>query len=157
VTDRVLVGCRADEDIPDVLGVDICVLAEFDIDLLIESVDKEVKHLLFGEFVGCLVWLHQPTKQPIHLTRFVNYWHLITIKRQCLVESLLNRRSSIERLIGSVVVVVVPEPSQPAPSAGWTPPPERLKAVDPHRHGLEPLLDKIPLAVVESTTEIETS
>ena len=47
MTDRVLVGCRADEDVPDILGVDIGVLAEFDIDLLVESVDEKVKNLLF--------------------------------------------------------------------------------------------------------------
>ena len=73
MADRVLVGSRADEDLPDVFRVDIRVLAEFDIDLLIEGVDKEVKHLLFGEFVGCLVWFHQPIEQPTYLTRFVNY------------------------------------------------------------------------------------
>ena len=69
----VLVGATADEDVPDILGVDIGVLAEFDIDLLVESVDEKVKNLLFGEFVGCLVWSHQPTKQPVYLTRFVRY------------------------------------------------------------------------------------
>jgi hypothetical protein len=54
-------------------GVESGVFAESDIDLLVESVDEEVKHLLFGEFVGCLVRSHQPTKQPVHLTRFVRY------------------------------------------------------------------------------------
>jgi hypothetical protein len=39
----------------DVLGINIGVLAELDIDLLIGNVDKKVGHLLFGEFVGCLV------------------------------------------------------------------------------------------------------
>ena len=73
VADRVLVGCCADEGVPDVLGVDIGVLAEFDIDLLVKSVDEKVKNLLFAEFIGCLVRLHQPTKQPVHLTRFVKY------------------------------------------------------------------------------------
>ena len=34
---------------------------------------EEVEHLLFSESVGCLVELHQSTKQPVHLTRFVNY------------------------------------------------------------------------------------
>ncbi|EMA48448.1 hypothetical protein C451_20420 [Halococcus thailandensis JCM 13552] len=73
MTDRALVGCSADEDVPDVLGVDIGVFTEVDIDLLIESVDEKVKHLLFCEFVGCLVRSHQPTKQPVHLTHFVRY------------------------------------------------------------------------------------
>jgi hypothetical protein len=40
---------------------------------LVERVGEEVKHLLLCEFVGCLVRLHHPTKQPAHLTRFVNY------------------------------------------------------------------------------------
>ena len=39
----------------------------------IESVDEKIKHLLFGEFVGCLVGLHHPTKQPVYLTNFVKY------------------------------------------------------------------------------------
>ena len=73
MADRVLVGSRDDEDVPDVLRLDISVLAKLDIDLLIEGVDEKVKHLLFGEFVGCLVWFHRPTEQPTHLIRFVNY------------------------------------------------------------------------------------
>jgi hypothetical protein len=35
---------------------------EFDVELLVERVDEKVKHLLFGEFIGCLVGLHHPTK-----------------------------------------------------------------------------------------------
>jgi hypothetical protein len=41
--------CAADEDVPDVLGVDISIFAESDIDLLVEGVDEEVKHLLFDD------------------------------------------------------------------------------------------------------------
>ena len=77
-------------------------------------------------------------------------WH-------CLVENLLGGRSSIERLIRSIPVVVIPEPSQPAPSAGWTPPPKRVKAVDSHRHGLKQLLDEVALAVVELTAQLTPS
>ena len=58
MSDRVLVGHRADEDVPDVL---------------VEGVDEKGKHLVLSEFSGCLVWLHYPTKQPIHLTGLVNY------------------------------------------------------------------------------------
>ena len=43
------------------------------IGLAVEGVDEKVKNLLFGEFIGCLVRAHQPTKQPVHLTRFVRY------------------------------------------------------------------------------------
>jgi hypothetical protein len=73
VSDRVLVGATADEDVPNILRVDLGVLAEFDVDLLVEGVDEKVKHLVLREFVGCLVGLHHPIKQPVHLTRFVNY------------------------------------------------------------------------------------
>jgi len=58
MTNRVIVGCRADEDVPDILRVNIGVFAEINIDLVIENVDKEVKYLLFGEFVGCSLWFH---------------------------------------------------------------------------------------------------
>ena len=75
----------------------------------------------------------------------------------CLVEHLFDRRSSIERLIRSIVVVMVSESSQPAPSAGWTPPPERVKAVDPHHHSLEPLFDVISLAVIQATAQPKPS
>ena len=74
MADRVLVGGRADEDLPDVLGVEVSVLPEFNIDLLVEGVDEEVEHLVLCEFVGCLVnFHHHRTKQPVHLTGFVNY------------------------------------------------------------------------------------
>ena len=66
-------GSQVLEGIPDIFGVDIGVLVEFDIDLLIESVDEKVKDMVLCEFTGCLVGLHQSTKQPIHLTSFVNY------------------------------------------------------------------------------------
>jgi len=42
--------------------------------------------------------------------------------RHCLVERLLGGSSSVERLIRPITVVMVSEPSQPAPRAGWTPP-----------------------------------
>ena len=74
--------------------------------------------------------------------------------RHCLVENLLGGRSSLERLMRSIVVVVVPEPSQPVPRAGWTPSPERVKAVDPHYKRLEPLLDEVPIAVFDPTVQI---
>ena len=73
MSDRILVGRRADEDVPNILRVDLGVLAEFDVDLLVEGVDKKVKHLVLCECVGCLVGLHHPIEQPVHLTRFVNY------------------------------------------------------------------------------------
>ena len=74
--------------------------------------------------------------------------------RHCLVEDLLNGCSSIERLIRPIVVVVMLEPSQPAPCAGWTPPPKRVKTIDPHRHGLKQLLDQITLSVVELSAQL---
>ena len=77
-------------------------------------------------------------------------WH-------CLVENLLGWRTSVERLIRSIVVIMVSEPSQPAPSAGWTPPPERVKAIDPHRDGLKPLFDAVAFAVVELPAQLLTS
>jgi hypothetical protein len=74
VTDRVLVGRNcADEDIPDVLGVDIGVFPEFDLNFLVKRIDEEIEDLVLGEFIGCLVWLHHLAKQSIHLTGFVNY------------------------------------------------------------------------------------
>ena len=72
----------------------------------------------------------------------------------CLVEDLLDGRSSIERLIRSIVIIVMLEPSQPAPCAGWTPPPNRVKAVDPHCHGLKQLLDQVTLTVVGLTAQL---
>lgn len=57
----------------------------------------------------------------------------------CLVQHRLGGSSAIERLVQSIVVVVVPEPSQPAGSAGWTASPERVEAVDPHWNNLKPL------------------
>ena len=52
------------------------------------------------------------------------------------------------------MVIVVPEPSQPASHAGWTSPPERVKAVDPHHERLEPLLDEVALAVLELSAQL---
>ncbi len=52
---------------------------------------------------------------------------------------------------------MVSEASQPAACTGWTAPPERVKAVDPHRHGLKPLFDVVSLAVVELTAQFPTS
>jgi hypothetical protein len=86
----------------------------------------------------------------------VNYLVLL-INWRCLVENLLSWRSSIECLIRSIMVVVVSEPSQPAPCAGRTPSPERVKAVDSPHHGLEPLLDEIPFGVIESAREVKAS
>ena len=51
--------------------------------------------------------------------------------RRCLAENLLDWRSSVERLIRSIMVVVMLEPSQPAHNTDWTPPPEGVKALDP--------------------------
>jgi hypothetical protein len=58
------------------------------------------------------------------------------------------------RLIGSFVVVVVSEASQPLFRAGLTAPPEGVKAVDSHGHSLEPLFDVVPVFVVEVTAQI---
>ena len=76
------------------------------------------------------------------------------MKRYCLVETLLDGCSSIDRLIRSIVITVMVEPSQPAYGAGWTPPPKRVKAIDPHRHGLKQLLDQITLTVVELAAQL---
>ena len=89
--------------------------------------------------------------------RFVRPSRFARPGRRYLVENLLGWRSSIECLIRSIVVIVVSEPSQPAHGTGWTPSPERVKAVDSHHHGLEALLDEIPFGVVESAMEIEAS
>jgi hypothetical protein len=53
--------------------------------------------------------------------------------------------------------VVVSEPPQPPSCGRLTAPPERVKAVDPHRHGLEPFFDVAPLAVVEPTAQLTPS
>lgn len=45
---------------------------------------------------------------------------------------------------------MTPESPQSAPSTGLTAPPERVEAVDPHRQGLEPLFDVVPIALVET-------
>ena len=84
----------------------------------------------------------------------VNSYQRRSSPGHCLVENLLDGHSSIERLIRSIVVVVMLEPSQPAPCAGWTPPPERVKAADPHCHGLKQLLDQITLSVVELSAQL---
>jgi hypothetical protein len=84
-------------------------------------------------------------------------YYISEVQGNCLVQHLLSRSSSVERLIRSIVVIVVSEPSQPAPSAGWTPPPERVKAIDPHRDRLKPLFDAIPFAVVELPAQLLTS
>ena len=34
-----------------------------------------------------------------------------------------------------------------------TAPPERMEAVDPHRHGLEPFFDMVPFFVIEMTAQ----
>lgn len=85
------------------------------------------------------------------------FYSVVPDAGHCLVENLLGGCSSIKRLIRSIVVVVMLEPSQSAPCTGWTPPPERVKAVDSHRHGLEQLLDQIPLGVVEVTAQLTSS
>lgn len=46
-------------------------------------------------------------------------------------------------------VVVVSEPSQPPPRGCLTAAPERVEAVDPHRHCLEPFFDVVALAIDE--------
>jgi len=38
-----------------------------------------------------------------------------------------------------------------------TAPPERVKAVDPHGHGLEPFFDVVPVGIVELTAQFVTS
>jgi len=55
------------------------------------------------------------------------------------------------------MVVVVFEALQPAASAGLTAPPERVKAVDPHRDRLKPLFDIVSLIVVELTAQLAAS
>ena len=55
------------------------------------------------------------------------------------------------------MVVMVSEPSQPAHGAGWTPLPERVKALDQHRNGLKPLFDVVASRVVELTAQLLTS
>jgi len=38
-----------------------------------------------------------------------------------------------------------------------TAPPKRVKAIDPHGHGLEPLFDLVPGSIVELTVQFVTS
>jgi len=70
------------------------------------------------------------------------------------VQHLLSWRSTIECLIRSIVVVVVSKPFEPATCTGWTAPPKRVKAVDSHRHSLEPFFDVVPVCVVELTAQV---
>jgi hypothetical protein len=46
------------------------------------------------------------------------------------------------------------EPPQAAACARLTAPPKGVKAVDSHRHGLEPFFDVVPLSVVELTAQL---
>ena len=45
-------------------------------------------------------------------------------------------------------VVIVNEPPEPAPSAGWTAVPGRIEAVRPLFECLEPLLDVVPATIL---------
>ena len=54
-------------------------------------------------------------------------------------------------------VVVVSEPAKPASRTRLTAPPKRVKAVDPHRDGLEPFLDVVPGGIVEVTAQVVAS
>jgi hypothetical protein len=73
LTEKLAVSASTWDDYTMYKGKERELLAEIDIDLLVEGVDEKLKHLVLSEFIGCLVWLHHPTKQPIHLTGFVNY------------------------------------------------------------------------------------
>ena len=74
----------------------------------------------------------------------------------CPIEHLLDRISSIQGLIRPIVVVAASEPSQPAASAGWTAPPEGVKAVNPHGDSSEPLFDVVPVAILELTARFSS-
>jgi len=52
------------------------------------------------------------------------------------------------------MVVIMSQPAQPPSCAGLTAPPERMKAVDSHRHRLEPFFNVVPLSVVELTAQL---
>ena len=55
-----------------------------------------------------------------------------------------------------MTVVIVSEPPEPPPGTGLTASPKRVKAVNSHRHGLEPFFDVVPDVVVEMTAQFVT-
>lgn len=65
---EVPVGGRADDDLVDVLGVEISVLAEIHTECTGERVDKKVKELVFVDFTVCLLFLlgHTSASRPLN-------------------------------------------------------------------------------------------
>ena len=58
--------------------------------------------------------------------------------------------------MGALRVVVVNEPRDPAPSAGWTAVPGRIEAVRPLFECLEPPLDVVAAAVLHLTAQSQS-
>ena len=70
--------------------------------------------------------------------------------------SLLCRRAAVERLMGSLRVVVVNEPLEPAADAGRTAVPRRIEAVRPLFECLESPLDVVPAAILHLTAQSQS-
>ena len=70
----------------------------------------------------------------------------------CLVK-LLNRRSSVKRLMRSLNVIVVNEQRKPLADAQPTAHPRIMEAVDSHLQRVKPLFDMVSVGIVDLTAQ----
>ena len=77
-------------------------------------------------------------------------WH-------CLVKHLLSWRSSVERLVRPLEIIIVAEGSESARSAGCATGPGIVKPFNAHFQRLEPFFDRVAVNVVEITAQIGAS
>ena len=83
------------------------------------------------------------------------YLKIVTdaLNGHCLVEHLLNRRSSIERLMRSLMVVVMHKLFNPPTNTPPTAHPRRMEAVDAHFEDVKSFFDEVSIDVVELTAQ----
>ncbi len=74
-------------------------------------------------------------------------------RRHCLVLNLLGWRISIERLMRSVMAVVMHKLFKPLADARPTAHPRVMEAVDTYLEGVEPLFDEVSLGIVDPTAQ----
>lgn len=79
--------------------------------------------------------------------------HTDTIHRHCLVSDFLTRRSSVERLMRSLKVIVLRKLYEPLADASVTSHPRIMEAVDSHFEGVKPFFDEVSLHVVKPTAQ----
>ena len=75
----------------------------------------------------------------------------------CLVKPLLSWRSSVERLVWPLEIIIVAEGSEPARSAGCATGPGIVKPLNAHFQRLKPLFDLVAMNIVEITAQIGAS